>query len=291
MIHDFTYLKPVTLQEALSMLADHKDECKIICGGQSLLIVMRQGLVVTDYLIDIKGLNELNYITYDEKQGLRMGATTTHRTVEKSDVLKQKYPVLVAVERKLASIQVRNWGTIGGNLAHGDSSGDLAPALIALDAKIKLSSSKGSRIILLEEFYTGLFETALNKDEIVVEVQVPPARSLTATAYKKFNLIENDQGVAGVAATVEVDQSRACKDARIILSNAGVTPIRAKNGEKVLIGKKLSDALLTEAAEAVANEADPVSDIHASEEYRRHLIRVLTKRMVKQAWEQAAKLG
>jgi carbon-monoxide dehydrogenase medium subunit len=287
MIHDFTYLKPGTLQEALSMLADHKDKCKIICGGQSLLIVMRQGLVVTDYLIDIKGLNELNYIIYDEKQGLRMGATTTHRMVEKSDLLKQKYPVLVAVERKLASVQVRNWGTIGGNLAHGDSSGDLAPALIALDAKIKLSSSKGDRVVPLEEFYTGLFEMALNKDELVVEVQVPRARPRAATAYSKFNLIENDQGIVGVAAMVEVDQSPACKDARIVLSNAGVTPIRSKNGERVLLGNKLSDVLLTGAAEAAANEADPVSDIHASAEYRRHLIKVLTKRMVKQAWEQA----
>jgi carbon-monoxide dehydrogenase medium subunit len=291
MIHDFTYLKPVTLQEALSMLAEHKDECKVICGGQSLLIVMRQGLVVTDYLIDIKGLHELNYITYDEKQGLRMGATTTHRTVEKSDLLKEKYPVLVAVERKLASIQVRNWGTIGGNLAHGDSSGDLAPALIALDAKIKLSSSKANRVIPLEEFYTGLFETALNKDELVVEVQVPPARPRAVATYTKFNLIENDQGIVGVAAMVEVDQSRACRDARIVLSNAGVTPIRAKTGERVLIGKKLSDALLTEAAEAAAREADPVSDIHASEEYRRRVISILTKRMVQQAWERAAKLG
>jgi carbon-monoxide dehydrogenase medium subunit len=273
------------------MLADHKDECKIICGGQSLLIVMRQGLVVTDYLIDIKGLNELNYITYDEKQGLRMGATTTHRMVERSDLLKQKYPVLVAVERKLASIQVRNWGTIGGNLAHGDSSGDLAPALIALDAKIKLSSSKGNRIIPLEEFYTGLFEMALNKDELVVEVQVPPARPRAATAYSKFNLIENDQGIVGVAAMVEVDQNRACKDARIVLSNAGVTPIRAKSAEKALTGKKLIDALLTEAAEAAATEADPVSDIHASEEYRRKVISVLTKRMVRQAWDEAIRLG
>ena len=273
------------------MLADHKDECKIICGGQSLLIVMRQGLVVTDYLIDIKGLNELSYITYDEREGLRIGATTTHRTVETSELIKQKYPVLVAIEKRLASIQVRNWGTIAGNLAHGDSSGDLAPTLIALDGKIKLSSARGSRTIPLEEFYTGLFETALNKDELVVEVQVPPARLLTATAYKKFNLIESDQAVIGVAATVAADRNSTCRDARIVLSNAGVTPIRAKSGEKVLIGKKLSDALLTEAAEAAANEADPVSDIHASEEYRRHLIRVLTKRMVRQAWEEAIRLG
>ena len=142
MIHDFTYLKPGTLQEALSMLADHKDDSKIICGGQSLLIVMRQGLLVTDYLIDIKGLKELSYIAYDEKEGFKIGATTTHRMIETSELIKQKYPVLVAVEKRLASIQVRNWGTIAGNLAHGDSSGDLAPTLIALDAKIKLASSK-----------------------------------------------------------------------------------------------------------------------------------------------------
>ena len=290
MIHDFTYLKPGTLQEALSMLADHKDECKIICGGQSLLIVMRQGLLVTDYLIDIKGLNELSYITYDEKEGLKIGATTTHRIIETSELIKQKYPVLVAVEKRLASIQVRNWGTIAGNLAHGDSSGDLAPTLIALDAKIKLASSKGSRIIPLEEFYTGLFETAMDKDELVVEVQIPPVRPRTATAYKKFNLIENDQAIVGVAAAVTVDQSGACKDARVVLSNAGVTPIRAKSAEKVLIGKKLGDALLVKAGEAAAGDADPVSDIHASEEYRRHLIKVLTKRMVRQAWEQAAHL-
>jgi carbon-monoxide dehydrogenase medium subunit len=269
------------------MLAGHKEECKIICGGQSLLIVMRQGLLVTNFLIDIKGLSELSYITYDQKEGLRIGATTTHRTIEKSDLIKQKYPVLVAVEKRLASIQVRNWGTIAGNLAHGDSSGDVAPTLIALDARIKLASSKGSRIIPLEEFYTGLFETALNNDEMVVEVRVPPVRPRTATAYKKFNLIENDQAIVGVAAGVTIDQNGACKDARVVLSNAGVTPIRAKSAEKVLIGKKLADALVVKAGEAASGDADPVSDIHASEEYRRHLINVLTKRMLKQAWDQA----
>jgi carbon-monoxide dehydrogenase medium subunit len=288
MIHDFTYLKPGSLQEALSMLSSHKDDSKIICGGQSLLIVMRQGLLVTDYLIDIKGLKELSYITYDEKEGLKIGATTTHRAIEKSELIKQKCPVLVAVEKRLASIQVRNWGTIAGNLAHGDSSGDLAPTLIALDAKIKLASSKGSRIIPLEEFYTGLFETALEKDELVAEVQIPPLRPKTAAAYQKFNLIDNDQAIVGVASAVTVDQGGACKEARVVLSNAGVTPIRAKSAEKVLIGKKLAGPLLVKAGEAASGDADPVSDIHASEEYRRHLIKALTERMVKQAWGQAA---
>jgi carbon-monoxide dehydrogenase medium subunit len=291
MIHDFTYLKPGTLQDALSALAQHQDECKIICGGQSLLIVMRQGLVVTDYLIDIKGLEELNYIAYDEKQGLRLGATTPHRALEKSPLLKEKYPVLVAVETKLASIQVRNWGTIGGNLAHGDSSGDLAPALIALEARIKLSSSRETRTLPLEEFYTALFETAMKKDEMVVEVQVPPPRPHAATAYAKFNLIENDQGIVGVAARVEVDPDGRCGGARIILSNAGVTPIRAGSAEKILLGQKRSEALLVKAGEAAARDADPVSDIHASEEFRRHLIGVMTRRMVDQAWQKADRSG
>lgn len=291
MIHDFTYLRPGTPKEALAMLAEYRDGCKIICGGQSLLIVMRQGLVVTDYLLDIKGLAELSYITFDDKTGLRIGAATTHRAIEKSELLQQKCPVLVAVEKRLASIQVRNWGTIGGNLAYGDSSGDLAPTLIALGAKIKLASAKGERVMPLEEFYTGLFETALDKDEMVIEVEVPPVSAKTAAAYQKFNLIENDQGIVGVAVRLTIEASGACKEARVVLSNAGVTPIRARSAEQTLAGKKLADGLLAAAGDAAARDSDPVSDIHASEEFRRHLIGVLTKRMVQQAWEQAARVG
>jgi carbon-monoxide dehydrogenase medium subunit len=289
MIHDFNYLKPGSVKEALAMLADHADECKVICGGQSLLIVMRQGLVAVDYLIDLKGLNELSYIKYDDKEGLKLGATTTHRIIEKSKVIKKNYPVLTAMEEKLASIQVRNWGTIGGNLAHADAAGDPAPVLISLGAKIKLGSKKGDRVMSLEEFYTDLFETAMEHDEIVLEVQVPPAPPKTGSAYQKFNLIENDQGIVAVAATVTADKGGVCTDAKIVLGNAGVIPIRAKSAEKVLIGKKLTDKLFAEAGEAAAGDADPVSDIHSSADFRRHLIKVLTKRMVKKAWDQATK--
>ena len=289
MIHDFTYLKPGTVKEALTMLADHADECKVICGGQSLLIVMRQGLVAVDYLIDLKGLNELSYIKYDAKEGLKLGATTTHRDIEKSAVIKKNYPVLTAMEEKLASIQVRNWGTIGGNLAHADAAGDPAPVLISLDAKVKLGSKKGERVMTLEEFYTDLFETAMEHDEIVLEVQIPPAAPKTASAYQKFNLLSSDQGIVAVAVTVTADKAGVCTDAKIVLGNAGVVPIRAKSAEKVLIGKKLTDKLFAEAGEAAAGDADPVSDIHSSAEFRKHLITVLTKRMVKQAWDQANK--
>ncbi len=288
MIHDFTYLKPGTVKEALSMLADH-DDSKIVCGGQSLLIPMRQGLLVTEYLIDIKGLNELCYIKYDAKEGLKLGATTTHRMIEKSDVIKKNYPVLVEMEDRLASVQTRNWGTIGGNLAHGDAAGDPAPVLITLGAKVKVASAKGERVIALEEFYTDIFESVMEHDEMIIEVQVPPMPAKTGAAYTKFNLLRNDMGVVGVGVSIAIDGNGACKDAIIALGNAAVTPIRAKNAEKVLVGKKLTDALFAEAGEAAAAECDPVSDIHASEEYRRHLVKVLTKRMAKKACEQASK--
>ncbi len=141
----------------------------------------------------------------------------------------------------------------------------------------------------LEDFYTDLFETAMEHDEIVLEVQVPPASPKTGSAYQKFNLIEDDQGIVAVAATVTADKGGVCTDAKIVLGNAGVTPIRAKSAERALVGKKLTDKMMAEAGEAAAGDADPVSDIHASADFRRHLIKVLTKRMVKQAWDQANK--
>jgi carbon-monoxide dehydrogenase medium subunit len=287
MIHDFTYLKPSSLKEALTMLEEHKDECKVICGGQSLLIIMRQGLLVIDYLVDIKHIKELDYLQFDAKAGLKIGATTTHHTIETSDVIKKNYPVLAAMENKLASIQVRNWGTIGGNLAHADPAGDPGPVLVALHANIKVGSAKGDRTMALEDFFVNFFETALEEGEIVLEVQVPTPEAKTGAAYQKFNLLESDQGMVAVAAAVTLNGGGACKDVRVVLGNAGPKPIRVKKIEELLIGKAYNEKMFAEAGKIASEDCEPVSDIHASEEHRRHLLGVLTKRMLKQAWEQA----
>jgi len=287
MIHDFTYLKPSSLQEALSMLAEHKDECKVICGGQSLLIIMRQGLLVTDYLVDIKHIKELDYIQFDAKAGLKIGATTTHHIIETSDVIKKNYPVLAAMENKLASIQVRNWGTIGGNLAHADPAGDPGPVLVALNANIKVGGAQGDRTMALEDFFVDFFETALEEGEIVLEVQVPTPEAKTGAAYQKFNLLESDQGMVAAAAAVTLNGGGTCKDVRVVLGNAGSKPIRVKKIEELLTGKGYNEGLFAEAGTIASEDCEPVSDIHASEEHRRHLLGVLTKRMLKQAWEQA----
>ncbi len=285
MINDFNYLKPGTLKEALAMYASHED-CKIICGGQSLLIVMRQGMIAPEYVLDIKHVKELDYIKFSAKDGLKIGATTTHREIEKSDVIKKNYPVLVSMENKLASIQVRNWGTIGGNLAHADSAGDPGPVLIALKASVKIGNEKGERTVALEDFFVDYFETVMDH-EMVLEVQVPPPEPKSGAAYQKFNLLESDMGIVAVAASVTLDGNNKCKDVRVVLGNAGPVPKRVKRIEDLLIGKAYDEKLFVEAGKIASEDCEPVADIHASEEHRRHVLGVLTKRMLKQAWEKA----
>ncbi len=288
MINDFHYLKPASLKEALAMYAEH-DDCKVICGGQSLLIVLRQGMIAPEYLIDIKHVKELSYIKFDEKDGLRIGATTTHREIEKSDVIAKKYPVLVAMEQKLASIQTRNWGTIGGNLAHADPAGDPGPVLMALKANITYGSEKGSNTMPLEEFFMDYFETKMEHGDLVLEVHVPAPESKSGCAYQKFNLLDSDMGVVAAAASVTLNADGTCKDARIVLGNAGPVPLRVTKAEDLLKGKKLDDKLFAEAGKIASEEAQPVADIHASEEHRRHVLGVLTKRMLQKAFEDAQK--
>ena len=292
MIHDFNYLRASTVKETLDLIDKYKDDYKIICGGQSILILMRQGLVAPEYLIDIKNVQELDYINFDKKKGLKIGATTTHREIEKSTLIKKHYNVLVDMEENLASIQTRNWGTIGGNLAHADPAGDPGPVFIAMNAAVKIANKEKERTLLLEEFFMDYFETALEDDELLLEVQIPVASPKTAIAYEKFNIIENDQGIVSVAASITVDgDGLSCKDARIVLGAVAPIPMRAKEAEQMLVGKRLNDRILDKVSEKASAEADPVDDIHATETYRRQLVKSLTKRMVRKAWGQAKALS
>jgi len=290
MIGNFEYFAPKTLQEALTFLDKYGDKCKVIAGGQSLLILMRQGLVAPEYLISIKGISSLNYIRSDLKEGLRIGALTPHRVVEKSAIIRSQFAVLAEMENKLASIQTRNWGTFGGNLCHGDPAGDPAPVLIALSASAKVASLKGERSIALEGFFLDYFETALQPGELLTEILVPPMPARTGAAYTKFNVIETDMATVGVAVSITLSPNRdTCESARIALGASAPVPIRAKHAENVLKGKKITDDLLEEAGKIASSEAKPISDIHASESYRRELAKVLVKRVGKEALARAIK--
>lgn len=288
MIRDFVYFTPKTVEEALALLSQYREESKIIAGGQSLLILMRQGLITPQYLIDIKGISSLDYINLDAKEGLKIGALTTHRAVETCPVIGNGFSVLADMEQKLASVETRNWGTIGGNLCHADPAGDPAPVLIALDGKLKMTSLSGERIMVIEEFSKDYFETVLQADEMLSEIQVPIQPPHTGTAYAKFTLIEGDMAIVGTAVSITLNsKDRTCNDARIVLGAVAPIPMRAKNAEKVLVGKKIEDDLLEKAAQVASEEARPIADIHASEEYRRELVRVLVKRVGGEALERA----
>jgi len=288
MIKNFEYFAPKKVEEALKLISQYKEDCKVIAGGQSLLILMRQGLVAPKYLIDIKGISALDYINLDKNEGLRIGSLTTHRTIEKSPAMRNGFGVLAEMEHNLASVETRNWGTIGGNLCHADPAGDPAPVIIALNGKLKTISSKGERVIAAEDFFKDYFETDLQVDEILAEIQIPNPPPRTGTAYTKFSLIEDDYAIVSAAVSITLSpQNNTCSNARIVLGAAAPVPMRATKAEKALVGKEIDDKLLEEVGKLASEEASPISDIHASEKYRRELVRILVKRAGKQALDRA----
>lgn len=287
MIYDFDYLPATTLKEALALLEEHGDDCKVICGGQSLLIILRQGLIQPEYLIDIKGVKELCYIEQGENKGLRIGATTTHSMIEKSPVIRESFSVLSNMERRLASVQTRNWGTIGGNIAHADPAGDPAPVLIALKSTLTMAGPNGERSMPAEDFFLDYFETAMAHDELLTGIQIPAIPAGTGVAYTKFNVIESEMPTVSAAVSITLNPDETVSDARIALGAAAPVPLRARKAEDILKGNKITAKLLKEVGEAAAEEADPISDIHASEEYRRELVKVLVKRVATEALAKA----
>jgi carbon-monoxide dehydrogenase medium subunit len=290
-IFDFEYLAPKTLEEALTLLSQYdEEECKVIAGGQSLLILMRQRLITPKYLIDIKSISDLDYIKFDKKEGLKIGALTTHRAIEKSPVIQKEFSVLSEMEQNLSNVETRNWGTIGGDIAHADPCGDPAVVLIALNAKIKMTGSSGERTVDAEDFTLDYFETALHHDELLTEIQVPTLPPNTGVKFTKFSQIVGDLGLASVAMLITLDKNKEkCSDVRIALGGVATAPMRAKRGEDMLKGKKISDALLAEAGQVASEEASPTTDVQASEEYRRDLIKVLVKRVGNEALARAKK--
>jgi carbon-monoxide dehydrogenase medium subunit len=286
MIKDFEYFSPQKLDKALALLDKYEDS-KIIGGGQSLLIIMKQGLVTPEYMIDIKGLKELDYIKAEKNGSVRIGALTTHRSIEFSKVFKGALKVLPEMESRLASPQTRNWGTIGGNIAHGDPAGDPAPVFIALDAVVKLASAKGERTVPMEEFYRDYFDTVMEHNEMITEIEIPAPPAHTGAAYKKFNIIDSEMATVSAAVSVTLDANGTCKDIRIVLGAAAPTPIRAKKAEDFLRGKKLTEALFKEAGDIASGESSPVTDINASSEFRLELVKAMVKKVGLEAYSRA----
>ena len=288
-MNTFEYMPAKTVKEACELLSKYGEEAKILGGGQSLVNLMKQGFVRPSYIIDIKEISDLDYIRYDEKDGLRIGALTTHRSLETSTIVQDKFFMLAEMEHTLASVAVRNWGTLGGNLAHADPASDLAPTLMALGAEVTVTGSNAERVISLDDFFIGYFETALQPDELLTEIHVPNSGQGSGI-HSKFALRATDLAVVSVATHLifDPDNSDQCKDARIVMGSVGPTPLRSKRGEDLLKGQTIDAALIEEAARLSAEDAQPTTDINGSEEYKREIVHVLVRRTIKEAQARAS---
>lgn len=276
----FRLLEPRDLSEACSLLAEYREKAKILAGGQGLLPLLKHRQIAPNYIINIKGLPSLGYI--DESGGsLRIGALTTNRAVELSALIKERYPMLAELEQVLGDVQTRNWGTLVGNLCAASPTSDLAPALIALGARVKVMSVRGERAIPLDDFFVDYLKTALESDEIVTEIQVVEPLPRTGGAYHKERIRVMDSPIASAAAVVSLDAGLGTVvAARIVLQAVCPTPIRAKEAEKVIIGEKVRDGLADEVAVVAAKEACPISDVYGSAEYKREMVKVAIRQVV-----------
>jgi aerobic carbon-monoxide dehydrogenase medium subunit len=288
---DFEYLAATTVEEALELLSQHKDdEYKIVAGGQSLNTAMKHRLIAPAYIIDIKGLSDLDYIKFDEKDGLKIGALTTHRSLEKTEVVRNKYSVLSEMEENVASVETRNWGTVVGDLCNADPAVDPGPPLIALDAKMKIASKGEERMVDAEEFAVDFFETVVQPGEMVTGIEIPALPPNSGAYFTKYAQIHGDYALASAAVLITLDSKKEkCVNARIGLGGVGTAPIRAKKAEGILKGKKITEAVLAEAAKVASEETSPISGIEGSAEYKKELAGTLVKRVGKEALARAQK--
>jgi len=281
----FEYLGPETVAETLAMLNEYGRKAKVLAGGTDLISEMKWGEYKPDYVIALSHVSGLDNIGYDEKEGLKLGAMCKIAQIEKSDVIKRNYPLLSQAASVLASMEIRNRATIGGNLCTAAPSADMPPSLLALEAKAVIASKDGERVLPLEEFFAGPKKTILDHDEILVRLDVPSMKPNSAGEYVKFGRRRAMEiAMIGVAAllTVEPEENR-CTDAKLALATAAPTPIRAKEAEKALTGKTLDADIIEASAQMACKEASPRTSWRTTEEYRRDLIPVLVRRAIQTA--------
>jgi carbon-monoxide dehydrogenase medium subunit len=279
----FDYLAPQSLDEVIAALVQHGDDAKILAGGQSLIPAMRFRLAAPTMLIDINQLTSLEYVR-DENGYLAIGALTREVMLEESAALARTYPLLSDAAHVIADPLVRNRATVGGNIAHADPANDHPAVMLAYNAQVVARGPNGERIIPIDKFFVGLFETSVAHDELLTEIRIPKPPVNAGGAYVKNERKVGDYAVSAVAVQLAMSGT-TCTAARIALTNVNPTPMRALNAEQALIGQELNDEVLEAAGRAAAAECDPSNDLRGSVEYKRDLTRVLTKRAIRKAAE------
>ncbi len=281
----FEYLAATSVEEAVAALAAGDGEAKVIAGGQSLVPMLNFRLLEPALLVDINKVPGLDFIEPDGN-GLRVGALTRHHALETSELVQARFPVLSEAMRHVAHLAIRNRGTIGGSLSHGDPAAELPMMAVLLDATLVLTGENGAREMAARDFFEGALATALGDDELVTEIRIPALPAGSGWGFEEVAQRSGDFAMAATAATVSFDGA-AAGEVRLALMGVGEVPLRIDAAETSLSGSMFDETAMDQAVAAVDDAIDPMSDLHASADYRRHLAKALTRRVLQAAWQRA----
>jgi len=286
----FNYVRPQSVREAVEFLSDHKEDAKVLAGGQSLIPILKLRLAAPEFLVDIGRLPELKRIN-SAGGVLEIGACIRHGDIEVSKLIVEHCPLLAETAAEIGDVQVRNRGTLGGSLAHADPSADFPAAILALDARLTATSPNGHRTIRAEDFFTDVMTTALGYNEILTSVEIPKLAPRTGCAYVKMHQQASGFAIVGVASLVTLDPNGKVAEIRVGITGVGPVAYRARHVEERLRGKTPGAKEIAEASAFAAEGVEPLSDIHASPEYRREMAAVYTRRSLEKAVKRAKASG
>jgi CO/xanthine dehydrogenase FAD-binding subunit len=283
----FKYIAADSLAAALELKAAHGDDARFLAGGQSLIPAMNFRLAQPAALVDINPLRELEYIRAAGDGRLAIGALTRNRTLERDAAVAEHQPLVHEAVPHVAHPQIRNRGTLGGNLAHADPASELPAVVLALGARLRAQSARGERWIEARDFFVGVFTTALRPDEMLVEVELPRLPPRTGTCFMEVARRRGDYAMMGVAAVVTLGKDGTCTHARLAYCNAGATPVLGARAAQALVGQRVAGSHIDDAAAAAQRDIDPPGNVHASKAFQRHLAGVLTRRALRTALDRA----
>lgn len=282
---EFEYLECHSLADVLEALTRYNGKAKILAGGTDILTKMKSGLLQCEYLIFVKKIEALNYLRSDSNT-LRIGSVVSLRDIEKNEQVKAHYSALFEAVRSMAATSVKNMATIGGNLCNGSPAADTAPPLLVYGATLKLSSTRGERIVPVEEFFVGPSKTVLASDEFLTEISIPDLGEHFGSSFLKLGRVAADIAKINVAVCLK-RTGRTASNCRIAFGSVAPTPIRVPEAEAMLAGKDLTDELITKVARAAANLIKPITDKRSTSSYRQQVSRVILEEAIRSAWQRA----
>jgi aerobic carbon-monoxide dehydrogenase medium subunit len=285
-VKEFEYLEPTSIQQALEWLNTHRGRARVLAGGTDLYLRLRKGVFLPDYVIDLKRVPRLDYITPNRGGGVQIGPTALQDDVARSSLIQQLYPALAEAAGWVGAVQTRNRATVVGNLCNASPAADSVPALLSYGAQVSIASVPGKRTIPLEEFFVGPGKTVLQDNELVEEIILPAPQPHTGAAFFRRTRTAMDIAVVCGAAMLQLTNG-TCQNARIALGAVGPIPLRATQAEAALRGQTLTDQVVEEASRIASEEARPIDDVRSTAEYRREMVRVLTWRGLRQALARA----